>query len=87
MIVSFLSLNTNLMAITQKCVQMRKRYCACKKELTSIEQGDDNVNRNVRFPFPVGRVHRLLKKGNQVLIPSWLCPPSSQEGQPVPIPS
>ena len=38
-------------------------------ELTSIEQGDDNVNRDVRFPFPVGRVHRLLKKGNRFSFP------------------
>ena len=29
----------------------------CKEELTFIERGDDN-------PFPVGRVHHLLKKGN-----------------------
>ena len=47
----------SLLSPSQKC--MRKRYDTC-----DIEQGDDKAQVKVRFPFPVGRVHRLLKKDN-----------------------
>ena len=37
----------------------------------------------VMVQFPVGRVHRLLKKDSyrDGPVPCWSCPPSSQEGQ------